>query len=237
MQNIVAEPSLGTAYAAPAPACYPETRIGAFDFSAATCTEPLGYGSADGQRACGDSWPGMTEDLFLFSQEDPPHFQDGLSLYAYVFSKPSMLRDPEGFCAWDVRRRPSRGTPESYEPTYHWYFHNKDTGRTIGLGPSGSGVGTAFFGPTPGRWEDKEVPYSDFDKTVLPVPDSGCDCIDKRLRPPLDPPPYCVIRHLPPLFSDPRGWPFGPLQPRCENCQTWVNLQLSSCGIPGLGSN
>ncbi len=83
-------------------ACYPETRIGAFDFSAATCTEPLGYGSADGQRACGDSWPGMTEDLFLFTQEDPVQDrwrefivqQD--SAYAYVWNAPTAFKDPMG---------------------------------------------------------------------------------------------------------------------------------------------
>ena len=97
MQNIVAEPSLGTAYAAPAPACYPETRIGAFDFSAATCTEPLGYGSADGQRACGDSWPGMTEDLFLFIQEDPKRWADSArNLYRMVENRPLDRIDPTG---------------------------------------------------------------------------------------------------------------------------------------------
>ncbi len=97
MQNIVAEPSLGAAYAAPAPACYPETRIGAFDFYVATCTEPLGHGSADGQRACGDSWRGVTEDLFLFSQEDPMGQAAGqASLFGYARSSPSQAIDPAG---------------------------------------------------------------------------------------------------------------------------------------------
>ncbi len=81
---------------------YPETRIGAFDFYVATCTEPLGYGSADGQRACGDSWRGVTEDLFLFSQEDPMRFLGGASLYGYARMNPAMASDPFGL--WDCVR-------------------------------------------------------------------------------------------------------------------------------------
>ena len=75
---------------------YPETRIGAFDFYVATCTEPLWYGSADGQRACGDSWREVTEDLFLFIQEDPAGQQSTWSPYAYVENRPLAFRDPSG---------------------------------------------------------------------------------------------------------------------------------------------
>lgn len=85
----------------PAPACeadrlLPKTRIGAFDFYVGTCTEPLWCGSADVQRACGDSWRGVTEDLFLFSQEDPLGMVDGVGLYRYVRMSPMAFNDPTG---------------------------------------------------------------------------------------------------------------------------------------------
>ncbi len=79
---------------------YPETRIGAFDFYVATCTEPLGYGSADGQRACGDSWRGVTEDLFLFSQEDPIGFAGGqVNFFQYAAANPAYFADAYGLAS------------------------------------------------------------------------------------------------------------------------------------------
>lgn len=78
-------------------ACYPETRIGAFDFYAATRTEPPWSGSADVQRACGGSWLGGTEDLCCFIQEDPIATTAGdAPLYTYVDSIPTTYRDPSG---------------------------------------------------------------------------------------------------------------------------------------------
>ena len=88
------EPSAG----AGAVRSYPETRIGAFDFYVGTCTEPLWCGSADAQRACGNSWPRNAEGLCCFSQEDPirssqPFVTGG---YLYVVSNPIRYRDPRG---------------------------------------------------------------------------------------------------------------------------------------------
>ena len=91
------EPSVGTGLVQ----SYPETRIGAFDFYVATCTEPLGYRSADGQRACGDSRRGVTEDLFLFSQEDPILFAGGMHFYRYGMNRPGTMTDPSGL--WSTR--------------------------------------------------------------------------------------------------------------------------------------
>ena len=83
----------------------PETRIGAFDFSAAACTEPLWCGSADVQRACGDSWRGVTEDLFLFSQEDPIALPPSMTRYAYAINDPANFYDPNGQSAVGVVTR------------------------------------------------------------------------------------------------------------------------------------
>jgi hypothetical protein len=52
-------------------ACLSETRIGLFDFSDVTCTEPLSYVSGSSQRASFDSWSEVVSDLVLFTQEDP----------------------------------------------------------------------------------------------------------------------------------------------------------------------
>ena len=86
------EPSAG----AGAVRSYPETRIGAFDFYVGTCTEPLWCGSADAQRACGNSWPRNAEGLCCFTQEDPAGFDAGLNFYSYVGRRPVTRRDPLG---------------------------------------------------------------------------------------------------------------------------------------------
>lgn len=96
MQNAAAATSLGAVHAGPSPARYPETPIGALGLYAATCTEPLGYGSAGVQRACGDSWPELAEDLRLFSQEDPIRFRAGLNFYRYVENNPTSFADAFG---------------------------------------------------------------------------------------------------------------------------------------------
>lgn len=102
MQNAAAATSLGAVHAGPSPARYPETPIGALGLYAATCTEPLGYGSAGVQRACGDSWPELAEDLRLFSQEDPIGFDGGLHLYNYAASDPLVFSDPSGLVSAGV---------------------------------------------------------------------------------------------------------------------------------------
>lgn len=90
------EPSAG----AGAVRSYPETRIGAFDFYVGTCTEPLWCGSADAQRACGNSWPRNAEGLCCFIQEDPLGFLSGPNRFGYVRGNPTRAGDPLGLFDW-----------------------------------------------------------------------------------------------------------------------------------------
>ena len=87
--------------------CYPETRIGLFRFFGETRTEPLGFVTSSSQRACGDSWPEVTSDLCLFTQEDPV-FGPG-SRYAYVMNDPLNSIDPTGKVIFRI-------APTEYEP-------------------------------------------------------------------------------------------------------------------------
>lgn len=114
MQNIAAETSPEPGHAVPSPGCYAETRIGAFGFSAATCTEPLWSGSADAQRACGDSWRGVTEDLFLFTQEDP--IASVMWRYSYVENEPVSAKDPSGEVVF--RLKPTEYVPMDREEAH-----------------------------------------------------------------------------------------------------------------------
>lgn len=177
-------------------ACYPETRIGAFDSSAATCTEPLGYGSADGQRACSVSQPGIAEDLFLFSQEDPLRWASGdPSLYSYASAVPTVLRDPLGLQATYVfpppspviRPKPGR-TPDfkccsraaiqedldSVEANIRRMFRNLSPSSTAGGGIADTNLQNSRFYPDTDDVVLKPRPDELFDPSI---PKSGDPCV------------------------------------------------------------
>jgi hypothetical protein len=75
---------------------YPETRIGAFDFSEATGTEVLGYASGSPHRASIDSCREVAADLGLYSQPDPIGLDGGLNLFAYANGSPTGYTDSFG---------------------------------------------------------------------------------------------------------------------------------------------
>lgn len=79
--------------------------------------------------------------------------------------------------------------------------------------------------PVPGRWETNEKPMRKHDHFLSRIPDSSCECIEKRLSHPGNPPPYCALGF--PL-------PLPPSPPHCSNCQDWVNSVLQGCGLAPL---
>jgi hypothetical protein len=204
---------------------YPETRTGLFGLPVETSTEVSAFVSDGGQRTSTLRSEELTADLGLFTQEDPIRFQDGLSPYAYVRNRPSLFFDPDGFCPWTVRRRPTDGLGADDITTYHWYFYNEDTGQSIGLGPVKPPAGA-------GKYETKETPKkTPFDGPMGRVPDKNCDCVDKAVKQPGKPPVYCPFpgggfdwnpRNLPPINQ-------------CQNCQTWVRDILVGCGVTDPG--
>lgn len=79
-------------------ACLPETRIGLFDLSASTRTEPLSYVSGSSHRASVESCREVTTDLDLYTQGDPlaNPFALRQGSYSYVAGNPLGLVDPLG---------------------------------------------------------------------------------------------------------------------------------------------
>lgn len=76
---------------------YPETRIGAFDFSEATRTEVLVYASGSAHRASIDSCPEVVADLGFYTQPDPLSSVPGFSRVAYQwFKHPGTNENPDG---------------------------------------------------------------------------------------------------------------------------------------------
>lgn len=75
---------------------YPETRIGAFDFSEATGTEVLGYASGSPHRASIDSCCELAADLGLYTQPDPIGLRGGPNLFQYANGNPVNATDPRG---------------------------------------------------------------------------------------------------------------------------------------------
>src|SRR5438552_13649266 len=79
---------------------YPETRIGLFDFSEPTRTEPFPYVSASSHRACGASWPEVTSGTRFFLSQDTYRGNDSappsLQRYVYTLNNPVKYTDPSG---------------------------------------------------------------------------------------------------------------------------------------------
>lgn len=215
-------------------ACDPETRIGPSAVFGETRTEPFLFLTSSSHRASAISWPETASDHGRFTQEDPIN-SGFLRLYAYVSAQPASRVDPDGFCDWEVRHRPMDGWPAGWGFPWHWYFHNKATGQNRGLEPGGGSGGsiTIVFGPTSGAWGTTETPGNNQDKPLAPIPDGGggCDCINRNMMTPKDPPNFCAYPFWPGFNP---GSPWQPLQPPCYTCQTWVNQQLASCGLPEL---
>lgn len=77
-------------------ACLSETRIGLFDSSTTTCTEPLGFVSGSSHRASIDSCRELTTDLDLYTQVDPAGLAAGTNLFSYVLGNPVGASDSLG---------------------------------------------------------------------------------------------------------------------------------------------
>lgn len=80
---------------------YPDTRIGAFDFSEVTGTEVLGHASGSAHRASIASCREVATDLGFYTQPDPVGLQGGNVhglnlLYSYATLNPLSLTDPLG---------------------------------------------------------------------------------------------------------------------------------------------
>lgn len=79
------------------PPRYPETRIGPFDFSAATHTEVLGDVSGSPHRASASRSTELTADPFFFLQEDPLRRVNAMTrTFDYVGNGPVAMADPLG---------------------------------------------------------------------------------------------------------------------------------------------
>ena len=159
-----------------------------------------------------------------FLGEDFLRLSDGLTRYDYVLNSPTNYVDPLGLCPWQVRQRPLKGSAGNYvkdwgdPPPSHKYLYNTLTGQSAGLGPVKD---PPWYNPgkeVPGQWEPPETPSTNPDDSVTgQVPDSICDCVDRKARNPGSPPNYCAL-----------GKPHAGQAP-CTNCWRWVLGVLQEC--------
>jgi RHS repeat-associated protein len=154
-----------------------------------------------------------------FVSEDPARFPGGINFYTYVENNPVNLIDPFGFCPWQVHSRPLQGRTGGAAHSIgidHYYFYNVQTGQSIGLGPAGGFDGGTIKGNlVPGSWERNEKPGHN----VGPVPDWGCNCVDKKAKNPGNTPNYCTYQ----------GNKNTNPHPPCTNCAGWVLSVLQDC--------
>jgi hypothetical protein len=145
-----------------------------------------------------------------FLREDPVGWHAGLNLYLYVENSPVGLKDPTGLCPWQVHSRPLDRFPGACAAGLdHIYFYNVQTGQALGLGP----IHTTLFGPAPGSWEPNEKPG----KKEIEVPDPLCNCVDKKVKHPGNPPNYCTFKGK------------KDVKATCMNCLGWVSDVLQNC--------
>ncbi len=175
-----------------------------------TLTNPFGYTARELDTETGlYYYRARYYDPFIgrFSSEDPGRFPGGIDFYTYVENDPVGLIDPFGFCPWQVHSRRMKGFPL----LPHYYFYNRQTGQSIGLGPASA----TLKGPTPGNWERGEKPgHNNGD-----VPDWACNCVDKKAKNPGNPPSFCTFN----------GKPKAGSPAPCLNCMGWVNTVLQDC--------
>lgn len=113
-------------------------------------------------------------------------------------------------CCWKVRKRPLKNMGATWPLLFHVYFYNFCTKESIGLGGPAAGPND----PVNGTWETGEGPGTPY----VDVPDYLCDCVNKKLRNPGNPPKYC--------------WGHGGLQhgsKGCMNCNGWATKVEMDC--------
>ena len=114
-------------------------------------------------------------------------------------------------CCWKVRKRPLKNMGATWHlGLFHVYFYNICTKESIGLGGPAAGPND----PVNGTWETGEGPGTPY----VDVPDYLCDCVNKKLRNPGNPPKYC--------------WGHGGLQhgsQGCMNCNGWATKVEMDC--------
>lgn len=117
-----------------------ETRIGLFDSSEATRTEPLGFVSGSSHRASIDSWREVTTDLDLYTQPDPIGLGGGPNLFGYALANPAREVDPLGLSVLICNRRSK--SPPIGNHAYFW-----DTTLKVSCSMQGSELGTLDYNP------------------------------------------------------------------------------------------
>ena len=145
-----------------------------------------------------------------FVREDPAEWHEGLNFYTYVGNSPIGFTDPTGLCPWQVHSRPLNGVPGAKAAGVdHIYFYNTQTGQALGLGP----IHNTLKGPVPGKWEPNEGPG----KKEIEVPDPLCNCVDKKVKHPGNPPDYCTLKGK------------KDVKATCMNCLGWASDVLQNC--------
>lgn len=168
-----------------------------------------------------------------FFSEDPAKHAAGMDFYSYVENTPVNLIDPSGLCPWEVHYRDlNHSRTLGRFGLYHFFFYNTQTGQALGLGPAPVTILVPQRGPlgdllgaaiskalpivvtVPGQWETQESAES----TLVPVPDWLCNCVDRKVKNPGNPPDYNTWEGQIDLTK-----------PNKRNCLGWAGNLLQDC--------